>query len=158
MRVARYYKNMNGLDLDREFVTLKSEPRAFAVLKALSMEQSNLSDKHMSMASGMSINTYQKWKSHLVMIGLLQVRQLNAVNYFYSLGEDAIEEDDIMHEKKDYMSLVEKVFSLSLIDDPKSDENMVISNHYISAEDEAILDRIESEFPMPGSSEIVDSF
>ncbi len=158
MRTAKYYKNMNRLDLDKEFVFLKNEPRAFAVLKALSMEQKNLSDKHMCIVAGMSINTYQKWKSHLVMVGLLQIRQLNATSYFYSLGESAVEEDDLMHDEKDYEALVAKVFSLSLIDDPKSDQNIVISNHYISPEDEAMMEKIEADYPMPSTDDIVDSF
>ena len=159
MRKAKYYRNMEDLDLIVEKEFLKKEPKAYGVLVALTMEQSDLSDLHMAQVMRMNIKTYKKWKAHLVMVGLLQVRQLNATNYFLSLGEDAIEQDDIMHEKKDYENLSMKALSsLSLIDEPNSESESFISNHYVSPEDQAMLDKIDREYPMPSTGDIVDSF
>ena len=159
MRKAKYFVNSKGLDLDIEEEFLKDNKKSFEILKAIVFEPFDLSDNHMKEIVGMSLNTYQKWKSHLVVVGLLQVRQLNATTYFLSVGEDAIEIDNEHHENADYLSLVQKAFGVSLIDDPNFEDfdsdNIVISNYELDPELVSDAVELDKKFPMPDECDIL---
>jgi len=164
MRKVKYYKNQRGLDLSVEKDFLNNK-KAYRVLVSLAQEPKDLSDKNMAIVSKMSFNTYQKWKSHLVMIGLLQVRQLNAITYFISLGADAIEMDDKIHSGKDDERIIElvieslgydtKIVNISsgnlFIDDPKKKKYIP----YLSPSEAARYNKILKSNPMPDTDVIL---
>ena len=109
MRKARYIRNIGNIDLDVEKDKIKG--KAFAVLQVLCTTTSTMTDSNMSLECGMNLRTYKRWKNYLVMVGLLQVRQLNASTYVISIGEDAIDMDDKMNVTRDYKKMANKTFT-----------------------------------------------
>jgi len=158
MRQVKYYKIQVGLDLSVEKDFLNN-PKLYKILVALAQENENLSDVHMAKVCDMSINTYQKWKSELVAVGLLQVRQLHAMAYVYLLGEDAIEADDIKHEEKDYERInkltLEYLGETLLIDDPNFEDKYPFNLPELSPEDASLYEDILNKYPMPNEKEIL---
>ena len=158
MRQVKYYKMQMGLDLSVEKAFLENK-KPYKVLVALAKESENLSDVYMAKTCEMSINTYQKWKSYLVMVGLLQVRQLNAMAYVYCLGEDAIEADDIKHEEKDYERInklaLEYLDGTLLIDDPNYEDKYPFNVPQLSPEDATKYKQALKKYPMPEEGDVL---
>ena len=156
MRSSKYYKFMDGLCLREEEEFLGKNKKPYMILEALS-KSNILSDEYMSKKLGMNKRTYQRHKSYLIMVGALQVRQLNATTYVYILGEKAIDIDDKIHRDIDYKKAVSTtVANYSLIDDDKKYKNTTSNNIKISKEDADILRRIYCEHPMPTTEDIID--
>jgi len=159
-RESKYFKFQDGLDLtvEKEFLGL-SNIKAYIILKELSTTTGNLDNKTIAKAVGMSTRSYADWKNHLIMCGLLQVRQLNASTYVYVLGEDAIEIDDDMHEEDDYQKLIELTYeSLGLIDSAKYDDKPLKQEVSISDEMRAKINEIDAANPMPTTADVIASF
>jgi hypothetical protein len=107
MRKVKYIRNTHGFCLENE--SLKDKPKK--VLQVLSTTSLLLRDDVMSKECGMNLRTYKRWKNYLVMVGLLQVRQLNAMTYLISIGQDAIENDDKFYGTRDYKKIASKLFT-----------------------------------------------
>ncbi len=154
MRKVKYYSN-KIIDLEEEKSFLNNT-KAHKVLSALVQETENYSDRYMAMVTKMSVNTYQKWKSHLVMVGLLQIRQLNAMTYFISIGEDAIEKDDILNSISDDSKLLEatlislgyNISECTLIDDPNNTEFIPTNTDWLSPPERRKYNKIIRDNPM----------
>ena len=155
MRKVKYYSN-KIIDLEEEKSFLNNA-KAHKVLSALVKEDKNYSDRYMAMVTKMSVNTYQKWKSHLVMVGLLQIRQLNAMTYFISIGEDAIEKDDILNSISDDSKLLEAtlislgydISECMLIDDPNNVESIPTNRDLLNGSERRKYNKIIRDNPMP---------
>ncbi len=159
-RESKFFKFQDGLDLtvEKDFLGL-SNIKAYIILKELSTATGNLDNKTIAKAVGMGMTAYKSWKNHLVMCGLLQIRQLNASTYVYVLGEDAIEIDDDMHEEDDYQKLIELTYeSLGLIDSSEYDDKPLKQEVSISVEMRAKINEIDAANPMPTTEDIISSF
>lgn len=158
MRQVKYYKIQVGLDLKAEQDFLCND-KPFKVLSELAKEKINLSDEYMRKKCNMSLTTYRNWKRELVFVGLLQVRKLNATSYVYLLGEDAIEADDIKHEKRDYERInkmaLESLGSTLLIEESDFDEYVPFKMPYLSTEDKTKYDKVLEKYPMPEEGDIL---
>lgn len=161
MRKTQYYKFQDGLDILAERQFLQCAPKAYKILHAMhKVPPHKLGDTNMAEHCKMSIATYKRWKNHLVMVGLLQVRQLNATTYIYILGEDAIEKDDLLHQDSDYANLIKETISLTdfpyLIDSIKSKNSN--SEFSPSGRDTELFQKAlekSMENPMPNEDEIL---
>ena len=161
-RIKYLYNKTIVLDEEKEFL---DNPKAYRVLKALVQETEDFSDKSMAKKCNMSLNTYQKYKNHLVFVGLLQVRKLNATTYFISVGEEAIELDDYIHKDKDFdrmQRLVLEYLQLDstpiLIERGKKPLQPPKIGHLLNGEKKGKFDRIISENSMPTEEEIMCRF
>lgn len=151
---------MDGLCLRTECEFFGVNTKPYKILEALS-KYSNLSDEYIADKLSMNIRTYQRHKAYLVMVGALQVRQLNASTYMYVLGENAIAKDDCIHSDSDYKKIVSKVVdSYSLIDDDKSSKNKYINNSFnvptLLLEEHNGISGIYDKYPMPSTDEIIE--
>ena len=125
MRKVKYIRNVDGLDLEKEKLLLKDKP--YTALQVLCTSKGVLTDVAISRECGMNLRTYKRWKNYLVMIGLLQVRQLNASSYVISIGEKAIEKDNKLNAQVDCKRMASKLFTpkdcTMLIDSDTFDKN-----------------------------------
>jgi len=161
-RKSKYIKNTIGLSLydEKKFFGVNTKP--YEILVGLN-KYVNMSDEYVSSKIGMNLRTYKRHKSYLVMVGSLQVRQLNATTYVYSLGESAIKYDDELHKDSDYLKLAGLVFgelhemeASYLIDRDKSKKrNIDIIPVF---RDEDLFDKAvicSDENPLPNEDEIL---
>lgn len=161
MRKAKYYKFMGGLCLktEKEFFGVNAKP--YKILEAMT-KYNNLSDDYLADKLCMNKRTYQRHKAYLVMVGALQVRQLNATTYVYCLGEEAIAKDDKTYEDSNYKKIVSAVVNnYSLIDDDKIYQKVHKEDSCNAIEllksKQDILDYVYYKYPMPTTDEVISS-